>query len=80
VLFRSGVRNAYGSFVPSVTTNASMGYTGSGQSDIGGGLVRSTSAYLTSSYSLMLSWQLDVRYAEVDRTRPPPMSLCPEPV
>src|SRR4051795_7048847 len=35
---RWGVRNAYGSFVPSVTSNASMGYTGSGQSDIGGGL------------------------------------------
>src|SRR4051794_12277211 len=52
---RWGVRNAYGSFVPSVTGNASMGYTGSGQTDFGGGLIRSTSAYLTSTYSLMLT-------------------------
>jgi outer membrane protein len=56
---RWGVRNAYGSFVPSVTGNASMGYTGSGRTDIGGGFIQSTSAYLTSTYSLMLTWQLD---------------------
>src|SRR5262245_31877440 len=56
---RWGVRNAYGSFVPSVTANGSMGYTGSGRTDIGGGLVQTTSAYLTSGYSLMLNWQLD---------------------
>ena len=56
---RWGVRNAYGSFVPSVTGNASMGYTGSGRTDIGGGFIQSTSAYLTSGYSLMLTWQLD---------------------
>ena len=56
---RWGVRNAYGSFVPSVTGNANMGYTGSGRTDIGGGFIQSTSAYLTSGYSLMLTWQLD---------------------
>ena len=56
---RWGVRNAYGSFVPSVTANGSMGYTGSGRTDIGGGFIQPTSAYLTSGYSLMLNWQLD---------------------
>jgi len=36
-----------------------MGYTGSGRTDIGGGFIQTTSAYLTSGYSLMLNWQLD---------------------
>jgi len=56
---RWGVRNAYGSFVPSATANSSFGYTGSGRTDIGGGLIQTTSAYLTSGYSLILNWQLD---------------------
>jgi outer membrane protein len=56
-----GVRNAYGSFLPSVTASADMGYTGSGQTNIGGGLIQPTSAFLTSGYSLGLFWQLDGR-------------------
>jgi outer membrane protein len=56
-----GVRNAYGSFLPSVTASADMGYTGSGETNLGGGFVQSTSAFLTSGYSLGLVWQLDGR-------------------
>jgi len=56
-----GVRNAYGSFLPSVTASADMGYTGSGQTNLGGGLIQPTSAFLTSGYSLGLFWQLDGR-------------------
>jgi len=58
---RWGVRNAYGSFLPSVTASADMGYTGSGQTNLGGGLIQPTSAFLTSGYSLGLAWQLDGR-------------------
>jgi outer membrane protein len=54
-----GVRNAYGSFLPSVSASGSMGYTGSGETNLGGGFVSSTSPYLTSGYSLGLFWQLD---------------------
>jgi outer membrane protein len=56
-----GVRNAYGSFIPSVTASSDFGYTGSGQSNFGGGLTLPTSAFLTSGYSLGLQWQLDGR-------------------
>ncbi len=56
-----GVRNAYGNFLPSVTASGDLGYTGSGQSNFGGGFVRPTSAFLTSGYSLGLFWQLDGR-------------------
>ena len=50
-----GVRNAYGSLLPSVTVGPDMGYTGSGQSNFGGGFIRPTSAFLTSGYNLSLS-------------------------
>ena len=48
-----GVRNAYGSLLPSVTASSDLGYTGSGQSNFGGGFTRPTSAFLTSGYSLV---------------------------
>ena len=56
-----GVRNAYGSFLPTVSVAGDLGYIGSGQTDIGGGLVQSTSPFLTSAYNLGLNWQLDGR-------------------
>jgi outer membrane protein len=56
-----GVRNAYGSLLPSVSVGSDLGYTGTGQTNFGGGLVQSTSAFVTSSYDLSLQWQLDGR-------------------
>jgi outer membrane protein len=56
-----GVRNAYGSFLPTVSVAGDLGYIGSGQTNLGGGFVQPTSAFLTSGYSLGLSWQLDGR-------------------
>lgn len=56
-----GVRNAYGSLLPSVVASTDFGYTGSGQSNFGGGFTRPTSAFLTSGYSLGLQWQLSGR-------------------
>ena len=58
---RWGVRNAYGSLLPSVVASGDMGYSGSGQSNLGGGLTLPTSAFLTSGYSLALQWQLSGR-------------------
>ena len=58
---RWGVRNAYGSLLPSVTAASDFGYTGTGQSNFGGGFTRPTSAFLTSGYSLGLEWQLSGR-------------------
>ena len=58
---RWGVRNAYGSLLPSVGVGSDFGYTGSGQSNIGGGFVLPTSAFLTSGYDVSLQWQLDGR-------------------
>ena len=56
-----GVRNAYASFLPTVTAAGDLGYTGSGQTNFGGGFIQPTSAFLTSGYSLGLNWQLDGR-------------------
>jgi outer membrane protein len=56
---RWGVRNAYGSFIPSVSVNGGVGYTGSGQSNFGGGFIRETSPIVNSNYGLSLNWQLD---------------------
>ena len=56
-----GVRNAYGSLLPSVSVGSGLGYTGTGQTNIGGGLVQPTSALLESNYDLTLQWQLDGR-------------------
>ena len=55
------MRNAYGSLLPSVSVGSDLGYTGSGQSNFGGGFVRPTSAFVTSGYNLSLQWQLDGR-------------------
>ncbi len=56
-----GVRNAWGNFLPSVNVAGDLGYFGTGQSTIGGGLTTPTSAFLTSGYTLGLNWQLDGR-------------------
>lgn len=58
---RWGVRNAYGNLLPAVTAASDFGYTGSGQSNFGGGLTLPTSAFLTSAYSLGIQWQLSGR-------------------
>jgi outer membrane protein len=58
---RWGVRNAYGQFLPSVTAASDFGYTGSGESNFGGGFTLPTSAFVTSGYSLGLQWQLNGR-------------------
>lgn len=58
---RWGVRNAYGSLLPSVTASSDLGYTGSGQANFGSGFTRPTSAFITSGYSLGLEWQLSGR-------------------
>src|SRR6476646_8734276 len=52
------VRHAYGSLLPSVNVASDLGYTGSGQSNFGGGFTLPTSAFVTSGYSLGLQWQL----------------------
>jgi outer membrane protein len=56
-----GVRNAYGSLLPSVTASSDIGYTGSGQANLGSGFIRPTSAFITSGYSLGLRWDLSGR-------------------
>jgi outer membrane protein len=56
-----GVRNAYGSLLPSVTAASDFGYTGSGQANFGGGFTRATSALLTSGYSLGIQWEVSGR-------------------
>jgi outer membrane protein len=56
---RWGVRNAYGNFLPTVSVNGGLGYTGSGQSNLGGGFIQQTSPIINSSYGLSLNWQLD---------------------
>ena len=56
-----GVRSAYGGFLPTVSVAGDLGYFGSGETNIGGGFVQPTSAFLTSGYSLGLAWQLDGR-------------------
>jgi outer membrane protein len=55
------VRNAYGNLLPTVVASSDFGYTGSGQSNFGGGLTLPTSPFLTSGYSLGLEWQLSGR-------------------
>ena len=58
---RWGVRNAYANFLPTVSAAGDLGYVGSGETNLGGGLRLPTSAFLTSGYSLGLNWQLDGR-------------------
>lgn len=56
-----GVRNAYGSLLPALSVGSDLGYTGSGQSNFGGGFTRPTSAFVTSGYDVSLQWQLNGR-------------------
>lgn len=58
---RWGVRNAYGGLLPSLTASSDIGYTGSGESNFGGGLVLPTSAFVTSGYGLGIQWQFSGR-------------------
>ncbi len=56
-----GVRNAYGNLLPRLNVSSDLGYFGSGQSNVGGGFIQPTSAFLTSGYNLGIQWQLDGR-------------------
>jgi outer membrane protein len=58
---RWGVRNAYGSLLPSVSVSSDLGYTGSGEANLGSGFIQPTSAFITSGYSLGLRWDLSGR-------------------
>jgi outer membrane protein len=55
------VRNAYGNLLPQLHASSDFGYTGSGESNFGGGFVRPTSAFVTSGYNLGVFWQLNGR-------------------
>lgn len=54
-----GVRSAYGSFLPNLSVNTGMGYTGSGASAFGGTTFNQSSPALSSSYGINLSMQVD---------------------
>jgi outer membrane protein len=58
---RWGVRNAYGSLLPSISVSSDLGYTGSGEANLGSGFIQPTSAFITSGYSLGLRWDLSGR-------------------
>lgn len=58
---RWGVRNAYGSLLPSLTASSDVGYIGSGETNFGGGFIQPTSSFVTSGYSLALQWELSGR-------------------
>jgi outer membrane protein len=55
------VRNAYGNLLPHLNASSDFGYTGSGESNFGGGFIFPTSAFVTSGYNLGVFWQLDGR-------------------
>ncbi|MGH7703285.1 MAG: TolC family protein [Gemmatimonadales bacterium] len=56
---RWGVRNAYGTLLPSLSVSGGIDYTGAGETNFGQGFTRATSALIGSSYSAGLQWQLD---------------------
>jgi outer membrane protein len=56
-----GVRNAYGGLLPTLTASSDVGYTGSGESNFGGGLILPTSSFVTSGYNLGIEWRLSGR-------------------
>jgi outer membrane protein len=56
-----GVRNAYGSLLPSVMASSDVGYIGSGETNFGGGFIQPTSSFMTSGYSLGFQWDLSGR-------------------
>ena len=55
------VRNAYGSLLPSISASTDLGYTGSGEANLGSGFIQPTSAFFTSSYFLGLRWDISGR-------------------
>jgi outer membrane protein TolC len=55
-----GVRNAYGSFLPTLSVSGGVGYTGSGQSQFGA-FFRETSPFWGSNYQIGLAWRFDGR-------------------
>lgn len=58
---RWAVRNAYASFLPTVSASAGFGYTGSGQQVFGGTFFSQSSPSYNSDYSLGLRWDLNGR-------------------
>ena len=58
---RWAVRNAYGSLLPSISASTDLGYTGSGEANLGSGFIQPTSAFFTSGYSLGLRWDISGR-------------------
>src|SRR4029453_14876510 len=56
-----GVRNAYGSLLPSFTASTDLGYTSAGEANLGSGFIQQTSAFLTTSYNLALRWDVSGR-------------------
>lgn len=57
----AAVRAAKGGMLPTVSTNAGVGYTGSGRSTFGGSFFNQTSPTMSSSYSINADWQLNAR-------------------
>jgi len=57
---RWAVRNAYGSFLPSLQVLGGLSYTGSGQSQFGA-FFNETSPFWGSNYQIGFQWQLDGR-------------------
>lgn len=57
---RWGVRNAYGTFLPSLNVSGGVGYTGSGESQFGA-FFDQTSPFVSSNYQIGLQWRLDGR-------------------
>ena len=55
------VRNAYGNLLPSFTASTDLGYTGSGEANLGSGFIQPTSAFFTSSYGLGFRWDISGR-------------------
>ncbi len=57
---KASLRNAYANFLPSLGTNATLGYTGSGQSQFGAFFAK-TSPFVTSSFGIGFNWTFDGR-------------------
>jgi outer membrane protein len=55
-----GVRNAYATFLPTVSASGGLGYTGSGQSQFGA-FFGPTSPFVSSNYQIGLAWTFDGR-------------------
>ena len=53
-----GVRNAYGTLIPSVDVSSGMSYTGSGRTTFGGTTFQQNSPSLSSSYAVSFNWRL----------------------